>query len=93
MPGNVFISYRTQDARHAAGRLHKTLARILGEHRIFLDTAMMAAGEALRPALVERIRGSFAVIVVIGQSWSKAASGDGRRVGYRRRPWAATMAR
>lgn len=77
MPG-VFICYRRDDGRHAAGRLYDHLVDKFGEAGVFRDIDTLVAGDEWRAAIVERISQCDAVVVLVGRKWLERGA-DGRR--------------
>lgn len=73
MPG-LFISYRRSDGGGWAGRLNDHLSLRFGENVVWQDVEDLEAGRDYLPQILERIRSSAAVLVVIGPHWLK----DGR---------------
>ncbi len=77
--GGIFLSYRRDDSRHAAGRLADDLADHFGAARIFRDIEAIAPGSDFAVSL-ERALGSCAVMVVlIGPRWLDIRDAQGGR--------------
>ena len=51
MSGQIFISYRRDDASHAAGRLYEYLAQKFPRSRIFMDIDNLDPGEDFAEAI------------------------------------------
>ncbi|MDH5340478.1 MAG: DUF1566 domain-containing protein [Rubrivivax sp.] len=66
---DIFISYRRDDARADAGRLHDRLAAHFGHRHVFMDVDDIAPGEDFAQRLETTLAGCSAVIVVIGRQW------------------------
>lgn len=79
MTGGIFISYRRDDARHAAGRL----ADDLGEHfepaGIFRDIEGIEPGVDFVAALERALESCAVMLVVIGRDWLDIKDAAGRR--------------
>jgi class 3 adenylate cyclase/tetratricopeptide (TPR) repeat protein len=75
----VFISYRRDDAPAHAGRLADHLRAAFGDGSIFIDVESIGAGAEFAREIEEAIRGTDAVLVVIGPGWVDARSPEGRR--------------
>ena len=73
----VFVSYRTDDTAHAAGRLGDELIHKFGRDRVFIDVVSIEAGEDFRIDIADAVANTSIMLVVIGRNWLKAA--DGRR--------------
>lgn len=71
----VFISYRHHDAPAFAARLGDSLGRLLGEDNVFRDIDRLDPGVTYSDALESAIRGSDALLVVIGPDWLTDSSG------------------
>jgi tetratricopeptide (TPR) repeat protein len=70
----VFISYRRSDGGGWAGRLNDHLSLRFGDNVVWQDVDDLEVGSEYLPQILERIRSSAAVLVVIGPHWLK----DGR---------------
>jgi tetratricopeptide (TPR) repeat protein len=71
----VFISYRRSDGGGWAGRLNDHLSLRFGDNVVWQDVDDLEVGGEYLPQILERIRSSAAVLVVIGPHWLK----DGRQ--------------
>jgi len=71
----VFISYRRSDGGGWAGRLNDHLSLRFGDNIVWQDVEDLEVGSDYLPQILERIRSSSAVLVVIGPHWLK----DGRQ--------------
>lgn len=79
MVGGVFISYRREDSRHAAGRLYQHLAQKFGEERVFIDVDTIAPGVDFTSAISDRVANCDALIALIGPGWLNARNDAGNR--------------
>jgi len=79
MAGGVFISYRREDSRHAAGRLYQHLADKFGEERIFIDVDNIAPGADFTTAISDRVANCDALVALIGPSWLEVRDDKGVR--------------
>jgi hypothetical protein len=77
--GGIFLSYRRDDNRHAAGRLYDCLQQRFSSEQIFFDVDAIEPGLSFMHVIEERIRASDAIIVVIGLNWLDARDGEGHR--------------
>ena len=77
--GGIFLSYRRDDNRHAAGRLYDCLQQRFSSEQIFFDVDAIEPGLSFLHVIEERIRASDAIIVVIGLNWLDARDGEGHR--------------
>jgi len=75
----IFISYRRDDSRHAAGRLGDDLAAVFGPARIFRDVESIDPGVDFEVALEQALKGCAVMLVVIGSRWLSITDKDGRR--------------
>ena len=72
----VFVSYRRDDSKHAAGRL----AERLREHfTLFMDVDSVPPGSDFVSALGEAVDRADVVVAVIGPSWLSARDESGAR--------------
>lgn len=69
MKVGIFISYRRDDARQAAGRLGDSLESALGRERIFRDIEDIPAGSSFADVLNAALAQCTAMLVVIGPAW------------------------
>jgi hypothetical protein len=67
--GNIFISYRREDAAAYAGRLCDHLGTVFGAERVFMDVEDLAPGEVFTDTIDRTIAGCEVVLVVIGPRW------------------------
>lgn len=51
MPPRVFICYRREDCKHAAGRLFDRLAAHLGQKNVFMDVDNIMPGDDFQKSL------------------------------------------
>lgn len=79
MSGGIFISYRRDDTRQAAGRLADDLAEAFGGERIFRDIEKIEIGVDFTQALEKALAECEVMLVLIGRQWSSIADGQGRR--------------
>jgi hypothetical protein len=64
--GGVFLSYRRDDSRHAAGRLADDLADRFGAQRIFRDIEAIAPGVDFSKALAQALSSCTCMVALIG---------------------------
>jgi predicted ATPase len=74
---SVFLSYRRDDTRGYAGRLHDVLGEQFGPEQVFIDVDGLAPGIDFAAALDERVSKADVVLVLIGPRWASASRPDG----------------
>ena len=79
MAGGIFISYRRDDARHAAGRLVDRLEQTYAREQLFFDIDNIAPGLDFVRVLSEQVQACDVLLAVIGQGWLDARNEDGSR--------------
>jgi TIR domain len=80
MPLNIFISYRQDDAAHAAGRIHAWLkSELKGDATFFMDIDNIPAGENFVKVLDNAIRQCDILLAVIGPKWLELKDSQGNR--------------
>lgn len=79
MPDGIFISYRREDSRHAAGRLRDTLADVFPSDNIFMDVDNIALGYDFHDELDKRLSECEVMLVIIGPRWLDAKDDENRR--------------
>ncbi len=77
--GAIFISYRRDDSRHAAGRLVDRLNQTYRRDQIFMDVDSISVGLDFVQVLGEKVSACEAMLVVIGPGWINASDNEGRR--------------
>ena len=75
----IFISYRRDDSRGSAGRLHADLADHFGADVVFRDIDAIRPGAVYGEVIDEAIAHCDAVIVVIGTCWAESRAASGQR--------------
>jgi hypothetical protein len=76
VPG-IFISYRRDDSRHAAGRLLDRLRQTYQPDQLFLDVDHVVPGMDFVEVVLERVEACDAMLVIIGPNWLDARDEDG----------------
>ncbi len=79
MAAGIFISYRRDDTRHAAGRLAGDLAEHFGREHIFRDIEGIDPGVEFPVALEKALSGCAVMVVLIGPLWLDVKDPRGRR--------------
>jgi len=79
MSSGIFISYRRDDTRQAAGRLADDLADEFGRERIFRDIERIEIGVDFAQALEQALAQCQLMLVLIGQRWTDIADASGKR--------------
>ena len=69
MPAGIFISYRRDDSRHAAGRLADDLSQAFGAERIFRDIEGIDLGVDFAKSLEKALAACSVMLVLIGPQW------------------------
>jgi hypothetical protein len=75
----IFVNYRREDAGGFAGRLSDSLANYFGQGRVFRDVTGIDYGHDFEKVIDEKLEESGALVVMIGESWTRVTDGDGRR--------------
>lgn len=70
-PPYLFISYRKDDAGHAASRLYEDLERELVPGQVFLDKERLEGGDPWPERLRTEVRRATVMMVLIGERWLK----------------------
>lgn len=81
MPAGIFISYRRDDSRHAAGRLADDLSQAFGAERIFRDIEGIDLGVDFAQSLEKALAACSVMLVLIGPQWLQVQ--DNKRGGRR----------
>ncbi|MGH4016597.1 MAG: toll/interleukin-1 receptor domain-containing protein [Pseudonocardiaceae bacterium] len=68
---DVFINYRHDDEGWAAITVADALSQRLGRSRVFLDSRSIGLGQSFDETLMDGVRRSAVLIVMIGRRWSE----------------------
>lgn len=79
MTGGIFISYRRDDAKHAAGRLVDRLITGVGRDKLFLDVDNIEPGLDFVKVLNEEVAKCDVLLALIGPQWLEARDAKGNR--------------
>ncbi len=80
MSEGIFISYRRDDARHAAGRLADELSLAFGADAVFRDVEGIELGLDFADSLEAALARCSVMLVLIGRQWLDIADAkDGKR--------------
>jgi hypothetical protein len=79
MNGQIFISYRREDASYPAGRLYDNLHSRFPQNEIFMDVDSIKPGIDFIETIEERVDSCDVLVAVIGKRWLSAADEEGRR--------------
>jgi len=79
MAAGIFISYRREESRYAAGRLADDLGEAFGVASIFRDIEGIEPGVDFTQALDMALAGCVTMLVLIGPNWLNARDAAGRR--------------
>lgn len=74
----IFISYRREDAAHAALLLHDRLSARFGEGQIFMDVDTIGIGTKFPEVIDHAVRSCEVLLAVIGQEWLTSTDAEGR---------------
>jgi len=69
MAAGIFISYRRDESRHAAGRLADDLGQIFGTDHIFRDIEGIELGVEFAKSLEKALAACSVMLVLIGPQW------------------------
>lgn len=78
MDGHIFLSYRREDSRGAAGRIYDRLEQHFGHDRIFMDVDTIQPGMDFVKAIEDAVGQSDIFLVVIGPDWLTSTDRTGR---------------
>src|SRR5215475_8372852 len=79
MNAKLFINYRREDTRHAAGRLYDRLIQHFGEDQVFMDIDQIEPGADFVEVIDRRVGTCDVAIVAIGPRWLGATDESGKR--------------
>jgi formylglycine-generating enzyme required for sulfatase activity len=79
MPSKVFISYRRDDAGHAAGRVHDRLEREFGADLLFIDVDAIPLGVNFTKVLRDEVAKCDVLLALIGPNWLNIRDEEGNR--------------
>jgi TPR repeat protein len=79
MNGQIFISYRREDASYPAGRLYDNLRSCFPQNEIFMDVDSIKPGIDFIETIEERVGSCDVLVAVIGKGWLSAADEEGKR--------------
>src|ERR1700676_5260121 len=79
MNGQIFISYRREDASYPAGRLYDNLHIRFPQNEIFMDVDSLKPGIDFVKTIEERVGACDVLVAVIGKRWLSSADEEGRR--------------
>jgi hypothetical protein len=79
MSGQIFISYRRDDASYPTGRLYDHLHSRFPQNEIFIDVDSIKPGIDFVTTIEERVGSCDVLIAVIGKRWLSSADEEGSR--------------
>lgn len=79
MAGGIFISYRRDDSRHAAGRLVDRLAQTFRRDQLFMDVDTIEPGLDFLKVIDDRVAACDVMLAVMGPGWVDARDETGQR--------------
>jgi hypothetical protein len=79
MNGQIFISYRREDASYPAGRLYDNLHSRFPQNEIFMDVDSIKPGVDFIETIEERVGACDVLVAVIGKRWLSVADQEGQR--------------
>jgi hypothetical protein len=75
----IFLSYRRDDSRWAAGRLYDRLSAEFGPDDVFMDTRRIGPGTIFTDEIAKALESSQVLIVLIGGRWLAITDDAGKR--------------
>jgi hypothetical protein len=75
----IFISYRRVDSKTITGRLYDRLSSTFGKRNVFKDVDDLIPGDDFRPTIIEAVRKSDHLLVIIGPHWLTQTDPQGQR--------------
>ncbi len=84
---DVFVNYRTADARFGAASAYAELSRHFGDDRVFLDSQMIRPGEVYPDRIRDVLEQARVLVVLIGPEWLCVEPGTVRRLVDRDHDW------
>ena len=79
-PGQIFISYRRDDAAGYARAVYDELARCFGAGRVFIDVDDINAGQPFSDVIQRSVGESAVLLAMIGKRWHGPRDGDAPRI-------------
>ena len=79
MNAKLFINYRREDTRHAAGRLYDRLIQRFGDDQVFMDIDQIEPGEDFVDVINRKVGTCDIAVVAIGPHWLDAIDASGKR--------------
>ena len=79
MNAKIFINYRREDTRHAAGRLYDHLITRFGKDQVFMDIDQIEPGEDFVEVINRKVGTCDIAIVAIGPNWLRTTDASGKR--------------
>jgi hypothetical protein len=76
LTGNIFISYRRNDASANAGRLHDHLCERFGTRHVFMDVDDIEPGQDFVKVIDDMLDDCAALIVVMGTIWQSGENAE-----------------
>ncbi len=83
----VFVSYRTADARYQAADLADRLGAVFGAERVFRDADSLVPGRLWSAELEGALAQARVLVVLVGPGWLDARGGSGGRALERPHDW------
>ena len=79
MSGQIFISYRRDDASSAAGRLYDRLLKHFQQNQIFMDIDNLEPGVDFVEAIEASVSSCDVLVAVVGRHWLNVSDEEGKR--------------
>src|SRR6516162_8334032 len=79
MSGQIFISYRREDASYPAGRLYDRLSAHFPQNQVFIDVDNLDPGVDFVEAIEQSVGSCDVLIAVIGRHWLISSEAEGSR--------------
>ena len=75
----IFVSYRRDDSKHAAGRLTEHLRRYYDDSQLFVDVISIEPGLNFKKVIKEKVNACDVLLAVIGANWLSILDSNGHR--------------
>jgi len=79
MTGRLFISYRREDTKWAAGLIYQRLVAKFGQKCVFMDVSSIEGGTNYLQIIREMVASCDVCVALIGDKWWSASDPSGSR--------------
>src|SRR4029077_277460 len=79
VPARIFLSYRREETRWAAGRLFDRLSRRFGKDQVFKDVDSIQLGDDFVEKITSAVGSCDVLLALIGDRWLTITDQDGQR--------------